>query len=338
MSERRVSLKSLRPWIVAAVLALAALLVYDALRPYSAEEIVESVRAITPGQIAVGLVFTAASFIALSLSDTLAVRYAGSSLAYPRIALVSFISVSIGHVLGFAVLSSGALRHRFYTRWGMTHGDVARVLVFCGLTVALGILTLGGLASVLRPALLADLFALAEPVVVGVGCALLGAAAVYAALAGVAGERVLRIRAFALPVPPLRLALGQIAVGTADMLLVSAVLYQMLAGENVQYPAIAAAYVTANLASIVTHVPGGLGVIEAVVVSLVPGAHVVGALIAFRALYYLLPFVLGCLTLAVTELLQRHGHAARGSVTVPPERPGFPAEESPFRRRGGSPR
>jgi hypothetical protein len=116
----------------------------------------------------------------------------------------------------------------------------------------------------------------------------------------------MRIRDFELPVPTLRLALGQIAVGTADFLLVAAVLHQLVsASTEVDYTAIAAAYVTGNVAGIATHVPGGLGVIEAVVVSLVPGAHVLGALIAFRALYYLLPFAIGCLTLVAAEAARR---------------------------------
>ena len=106
--------------------------------------------------------------------------------------------------------------------------------------------------------------------------------------------------------PRFGLAVGQILVGSADTLLVSAVLHQMVsAAADVPYVAIATAYVAANAASVATHVPGGLGVVELVVISLVPGAHIVGALIGFRAVYYLLPFAIGCGALAVTELLRR---------------------------------
>jgi glycosyltransferase 2 family protein len=61
----------------------------------------------------------------------------------------------------------------------------------------------------------------------------------------------------------------------------------------------------ANVTAIITHVPGGLGVIEAIVLSLVPGANVVGALIAFRALYYLIPFLIGGVVLAISEVVRR---------------------------------
>jgi hypothetical protein len=119
-------------------------------------------------------------------------------------------------------------------------------------------------------------------------------------------HRPIRIRRFELPVPRLRLALGQVAVGTTDFLLVSAVLHQLLsATADIDYFPVAATYVTANAAAMVTHVPGGLGVIEAIILSLVPGANVVGALVAFRVIYYLVPFAIGCAVLAITEIARR---------------------------------
>jgi hypothetical protein len=68
-------------------------------------------------------------------------------------------------------------------------------------------------------------------------------------------------------------------------------------------------YVVANTAAILSHVPGGLGVIEAVVLSLVPGANVVGALIAFRVIYYLIPFVIGSVLFAACEIVRRQRRA-----------------------------
>jgi glycosyltransferase 2 family protein len=123
-------------------------------------------------------------------------------------------------------------------------------------------------------------------------------------------HRPLRIRYFELPVPPLTLALVQILLGTLDPLLVSAVLHQMLkASAHIGFLPVAMCYVAANVAAVVSHVPGGLGVIEAVILSFVPGANVIGALVAFRAVYYLIPFVLGSLTFGITELLHRQRRA-----------------------------
>lgn len=38
---------------------------------------------------------------------------------YPRAALASFTSLAIGHNVGVAALSSGAVRYRFYSRWAL---------------------------------------------------------------------------------------------------------------------------------------------------------------------------------------------------------------------------
>ena len=76
-----------------------------------------------------------------------------------------------------------------------------------------------------------------------------------------------------------------------------------------------------NVTSLVSHVPGGLGVIETVVLYLLPGANVIGALIAFRAIYFLLPLAIGAPLFGITELVLKHNKAAaRKSVSLRSER------------------
>ena len=53
------------------------------------------------------------------------------------------------------------------------------------------------------------------------------------------------------------------------------------------------AYVLANTGVIASHVPGGVGVLESIVLSLLPGASVLAALLMFRVIYYLAPLALG---------------------------------------------
>jgi glycosyltransferase 2 family protein len=306
-------LRRVHALIAVAAFALAAVLVHRAMQEYSWSEVLASLGQISLGHLAFGAVFTAGSFLCLTGSETLAVRYTGGALPYPKIALASFTSLSIGHTLGFAVFSSGAIRYRFYAGWGLSAGDVGRIIVFCGVTTALGLGTVGGLAAVIRPDLVGETFAFAPWAVVTVGVVLLGTVAIYLALAALV-HRPVRIRSFELPVPPLRLAVGQIAIATTDLLLVSAVLHQMLAAtSDIDFLPVAAAYVTANTAGILSHVPGGLGVIEAVLLSLVPGANVVGALVAFRAIYFLVPFFIGGLVFGVSEIARRHRRNAADS-------------------------
>ncbi|MGH2604930.1 MAG: lysylphosphatidylglycerol synthase transmembrane domain-containing protein, partial [Dehalococcoidia bacterium] len=114
-------------------------------------EVLESLRAISLHHLGLGAAFTVGSFICLTGSDTLAIRYTGRDLPYRKIALASFTALSIGHTLGFAALSSGAIRYRFYTGWGLSPGDLGRIVLFCAMTVAVGLATTGGLASLIEP-------------------------------------------------------------------------------------------------------------------------------------------------------------------------------------------
>jgi len=74
--------------------------------------------------------------------------------------------------------------------------------------------------------------------------------------------------------------------------------------------------VAANFAVLLTHVPGGWGVMEFVLLSMLPGLDTIGAVIAFRAIYYLAPLVLGSLLFVSIEgpagfksLMWRHARA-----------------------------
>ncbi|HSA83093.1 MAG TPA: hypothetical protein VLE23_19905, partial [Geminicoccaceae bacterium] len=212
--------RRLHPWLGAAAFALAAFLIWRALRQYSLSEIRESLSLISLRHLALGAAFTAASFLCLTGGDTLAVRYVKSDLPYRKIALTSFTALSIGHTLGFAAFSSGAVRYRFYSGWGLSPGDVARIIVFCGLTVLLGLCSAGGISALIRPNLVAELFGVGRGPMIALGVVLLLVVAIYLGLAAVVRWPI-RIHRFELPVPPLRLALGQVAVGTTDFLLVS---------------------------------------------------------------------------------------------------------------------
>ncbi|HEX6981114.1 MAG TPA: lysylphosphatidylglycerol synthase domain-containing protein [Alphaproteobacteria bacterium] len=293
------------PWITAAVTILIIVLLIRALRRYDLAQVVQSLREVSFVRLTRAIAFAAASYVTLTLFDTLAIRYLGCDLPYRKIALASFTSLSIGHNVGLAALSSGAIRYRFYTRWGLSPADVAKLIVFCAITVGLGLATLGGIALLLRPQLAAALTGLAPSLTSGLGAACLLVSALWL---GVAAARRKPVRVFRsrVDVPPLRLAAAQIVVGTMNFAFVAGALHQAISTvAEVPYPSVAAVYVIGNVAAIASHVPGGLGVIEAVVVYLLPQQNIIGAVILFRIVYYLLPLPIGCISFIVSEILDR---------------------------------
>ena len=290
------------PLFAFGVFCIAAYLLYRALSAYDRAKIVEAIFAIPPPSLALGALFVAGSYFSLTLFDTLAIRYVGAKLPYRRIALASFTALSIGHTLGVSAASSGAIRYRFYSRWGIGAGDIARIILFCAMTAGLGLNTLMGLALLLQANVAAKLlgFSQAGAIVLGAACLLL--TALYVGLAAVL-HRPLAIKRWKIPIPPVKLALAQISIGTINFCFVAAALYELFpATVAVGYFAVATVYVLANVASIVSHVPGGLGVLEAVVIHVLPEVSVIGALVVFRFIYFLVPFTLGAALFATYEL------------------------------------
>lgn len=314
--ERRRALASLRDqrerqfaWLkraaAVAVVALAAFLLANTLSDYSFEEIAQSVKAIPLTRLLSALGFAAGSYFCLTWFDFMAVRYAGKPLPYRQCALASFCALSLGHNIGFAALSSGAIRYRFYRRWGLRPGEVVKVVIFCGVTVGIGMLTLAGIALVLRADLAAQLLGLSRGAATVLGGICLTLSALYAAAASVIRGAV-KIRNWRLTMPPFKFALAQIGVGAANYACVAGCLHQVLsAAGDVPYLAVAAVYVIANTSALIAHVPGGLGVVESVVAFLLPGAGVIGALVMFRVSYYLVPLCIGGPLFGLTEIYYR---------------------------------
>jgi len=302
--------------LVCAAVCLAIFLVYRSLGRYTVEEIEESVRSITGFRLVAAFFFVILSYLCLTGFDALAVRYAGKPLPYTSTALASFTALSIGHNVGLAALSSGAVRYRFYTRWGLTGEDVAKVIIFCGVTVGLGLVTLAGLALLLQGSRAPDFLGLdrSTRIIVGLGC-LCGPLA-YLALCSFV-RRPLRIRTWRFEPPRLSLAIGQVLVGTLNFACVTAAIHQLLASfTDVDYLEVASAYVTANIAALISHVPGGLGVLEATMLAILPSTASIGALVAFRVLYFFVPLTVGVPTFLISEAYYRHRGGRYSEQTV----------------------
>lgn len=293
---------------VAAAVLLAAFLLYRTLSQYDPREIVDSVMAVPGVRLAAAAGFAAASYLCLTLFDFLGLRYAGHPLPWHRAAFASFVALSIGQNIGLAGLSTGAIRYRFYGRWGLGVPDVARVILFSGATVALGLAMLGGLVIVVRPQLAAEFLGLGRGAALALAAAALGLCAAYLAAAAFVRGKV-GYRDWTVHVPPLRLAAAQLVVGPVNFALVAACLHQAMLGlADVAYVNTAAAYVIANVATLITHAPGGLGVIESVMLFFMDEARLIGALLVFRLVYFLGPLAIGALLFAAHEL------AVRGSL------------------------
>ncbi len=312
MSLRRAagpSRKTLWLWLrrgaIVAVVSLAATLLYRSLSRYDAGDLIASVLSVpVPGLLA-AVAWAAASYLCLTGFDWLGLRYAGRRLAYRKVALASFVSLSLGHNIGFAGLSSGAIRYRYYSREGVTAVEVAKLVVFCGATVGLGLVTLAGVAMAVRPEEAEAVMRIGRSGLFALAAACLSVPLLYLGLAWMV-RTPLRVHRWTVEMPSAKLALAQIVLGTTNFACVAACLHQVLEiSSDVTYFATASVYVLANTAALISHVPGGLGVIESVTVYLVPGDDVLPMVLVFRFVYFLIPLSIGGTLFAATEIRRR---------------------------------
>jgi uncharacterized membrane protein YbhN (UPF0104 family) len=167
----------------------------------------------------------------------------------------------------------------------------------------------------------------------GVGFLLL--ALVYLIIGGLK-RGSFKVKGWEFHFPSLPVRAAQAAVGALDWSLAAAVLYFVLPPSvHVHVHTFLAIYLMAQIAGMVSFVPGGLAVFETVFLLLLRPhlrtpeaiAAVLGSVLVYRALYYVLPFCVGALVLGMHEAFRR-----------PVPRPGLPAGSGPRPRpRGGHP-
>lgn len=303
------------PFLVAALFGGALWLLHHELAKYRYRDIIAAFAAIPWSDLITATGFAGLGYFALTAYDTLALRFLGRSLKYAQTALASFLAYALAHTLGFSFVTSSAVRFRLYRNWGLSTAEVAGITAFAGVTYWLGALTVGGAALLLGPdnylhliplplALLRGLGALALLLVLGY----LVASALHRQTITLAGRRI------ALPGPGM--AFAQLGASLGDWLAAAACLYAILPPEaSPPFPVFAGVFLIAQLAGVLSYVPGGLGVFETVMLLLAgPGgspAVVLAAILAYRVIYYLLPFAIAVLTLGGVEFERHRGRLAR---------------------------
>ena len=259
--------------------------------------------------------FTAISYLTLTLYDVLALRAIGHPLPYRTAALASFTSYTLSHNLGLALLTGGSARYRVYSAAGLSGGDIARVVLIASATFWSGVFFLAGAMLTLRPSALAlDEILLSPAILRGIGIILLvgiGGLLIWSGRRG----RVLRLKRWSLPVPPSMTMAGQIGIGALDLAAASAALFVLVPGIGLEaWPAFFIGYTLAIIAVLITHVPGGVGVFEAVMLIALPGTgkpELVAALLAYRLIYYIAPLLVAAMLILAQEGRRWHRPIAR---------------------------
>ena len=287
------------------VLTGALTFIHSVVETISVTAVIQSFWALQPYKVAWALALTAASFAALSSYDILAFGWIGRSLPKRAVAAIAAASYAFSQALGFGTITGGAIRYRLYSALGVPSLEIAQVTVLSTLTFLLGISALAGVALLTQAYALARILSVQPALVQWLGGAILLAVAVYLGWRA-GGPSEVTAFGFRLPLPALRGSLAQLAIAAIDVSVSAAALWVLLPDSSaLSLPAFAGVYAALVVTGIVLHIPGSLGVLEAGVVLALPQsseAQVLGAVLAFRVIYYILPFGLAALGVGLIEL------------------------------------
>jgi phosphatidylglycerol lysyltransferase len=293
------------PLLSVLMLCLALWALHRLASEVSYREVSHYIHHLGAGSIGLALLLTGLGYAVMTLYDWFGLASIGRRLPRLHVSLISFISYAFSNVLGMSLLISGSIRYRFYIQAGLSTSEIARVVLFCTVSFWLGLLALTGITLLLVP-LPAELPLAGLRIPMGIVLTLIP-------LAWLCGRALIRgpvrVWRWRMNMPAPAVALRQILVGAIDWGLAAAVLYVLMPEAIVGgFGHFLAIFVIAQMAGLISHVPGGLGVFEAVVLAGFGAtgnagleAPILGALAAYRVVYYVLPLFAATLLVLVRE-------------------------------------
>lgn len=250
----------------------------------------------------------AATLALLSLTlyscfDLLGRHYTGHTLRTLTVMRVTFISYVLNLNLG-SLVGGVALRYRLYSRLGLGTGTITRVMSLSMLSNWMGYLLLAGVIFGFHTPALPPAWEIDSAGLQVVGFVLLAISLLYLLLCALFRQRSFTLRGHQLSLPSLRLAALQFGMGAANWLLMGGVVYLLLQ-QKIGFSTVVGVLLVAAVAGVITHVPAGLGVLEAVFVVLLshqlPRHELLAALLAYRGIYYLAPLAPAAVLYLVAE-------------------------------------
>lgn len=300
-SRTKKILKKIVSWAGLFFFAFAAYMLYRQLGKYSWHDIESALYSIPSYNLGMACLASIGGYIALSSYDYLALRYVKRKLAAWKWIFAGFIGFSVSNNAGHAIVSGGSIRYRLYTRWRFHGGEIVRMVTFSGFTYLVACFFLIIVGYIITPShafgagsvsrLTTEIVTLCS--VLGLGI-YLGLSAFY--------RKPLIIKGVVFEMPSFKMALAQVFIGAADILMASLVLYfSLLPFVDISFNTFIGVFIIAQVLGVFSQVPGGLGVFEGLFMYIIPGEHnqasLFGALIAYRVIYYLLPMVISAIML-----------------------------------------
>ncbi len=298
-SKKRL-IKKIISWSGLFFFALAAFMIYKQLSKYSLQEIKDAIMDVPSKNIIYACIASFLGYVALSSYDYLALRYVKRKITTWKWIFAGFIGFAVSNNAGHAIVSGGAIRYRLYTRWRVNTSDIVKMVMFSGFTYLVACFFLVIIGFVSSP----------DHVLSSMSSPWLNWTILLGSIAGLLFyvwgstyyKKPICIKEIEFDAPGFKMAIAQIIIGSADILMASLVLYSILENYvDIPFMTFIGAYIIAQVLGVYSQVPGGLGVFEIVFAKLLPEdqnqATLFAILILYRIIYYLLPLIVSGIAL-----------------------------------------
>ncbi len=287
-----------------AILTLVVTVLWDRIRDIQFGDIMQQIRSLPTPAVIGALACSAGAYLLVGLYEGIALhRVSGQRRMWYAIR-TTLIANPVGRAIGVAVVSGGALRYRFYSAIGLNARQVASLIVLMAMPYVLGVGWLIDVSLLFHHEIAGQALRVSASTILLIGS--IGLLKDFGWLA-VAKWRVepITVSKLQIRVPNLPHTLLQIALGIAQILCNTGILYLLMPDElAMSWPAFIPIYCIAFVAGQISNVPAGLGVLEAALLLMlphVPPAKLLGAVVAYRAIFEVLPLLVGLLLWAGYE-------------------------------------
>jgi len=306
-------IRSIGPLLGLLLFAIALWVLHNELRQYHYHDIVRELKALPIRHLFFAFELTILSYLIMTGYDILALRYIQYPLPYRKIAFASFIGYAFSNNIGLSMIAGATVRYRLYSAWGLSTVEITRVVAFCTLTIWLGFFTLGGIIFLIDPMVAPAVLHLPFASIQPLGVFFLSLAGGYL-LWSVLRKKPLKIWGWQFPLPSPRFFFFQVVLASLDWTLAGTVLYALFpTTTNLSYTGFISIFLLAQLVGLASQVPGGLGVFEALILillsSILPASTILGSLLAYRVIYYLIPLGIAVVLLGAHEFLEKKREA-----------------------------
>lgn len=295
--------------LIAAVIVVAIFLLFNVARTIDWRDVLQAAQNIKNETLAMAIGLVLLGYTVYASFDLVARQYAHHAVPAAKVMSMAAISYGLNQSLGVLIGGVGA-RLRLYLKLGVDRSSAVRVVLFSTMTNWLGYCWLAGALLVTKTMPMPKDWGVSDGALIAAGAGMLFVAAGYLVFCALSKRRTWVVRSQRIELPSLTTALLQSVLAMLSWMTMGLIIYLLL-DQDAPYLQVLAILLLSSIAAVIAHIPGGLGVTEAIFVAALapstPNSEVLAALLMYRVLYAIAPLCLALVAyMAIEVSVRRH--------------------------------